>query len=120
MREAGWLANVSVKNESTTSYELASTVQRPFGLMVFGSADYDALTEQSEAGTLPPVRPAARYEPQLPTILEPGDSWTGTISAPGALVANGWVRIVFGGLISVVRPNEALVWISDHAYRLRL
>jgi hypothetical protein len=66
------------------------------------------------------VRPAARYQPQLPTILEPGNSWSGTISAPGALVANGWVRVVFGGLISVVRPNEALVWISDHTYRLRL
>jgi hypothetical protein len=116
----GWRAQVSVENESTTSYKLASTVQQPFGVMVFASANYDALEEQNEAGTLPPVRPAARYDPPLPTILEPGNSWSGTISAPGSLVANGWVRVVFGGLISVVRPNEALVWISDHAYRLRL
>jgi len=118
--KAGWRAEVSVKNGTTTSYEIASTLAQPFGLMVFASADYDVLDEQSDAGTLPPVRPAARYEPQLPTILEPGDSWNGTISAPGALVANGFVRVVFGGLVSVVRPNEALVWISDHTYRLKL
>jgi hypothetical protein len=118
--KTGWRAKVSVENESTTSYELASTVQRPFGVMVFASADFEVLEEQNEAGTLPPVRPATRYEPELPTILEPGDSWSGTISAPGSLVANGWVRLVFGGLISVVRPNEVLIWISDHTYRLRL
>jgi hypothetical protein len=120
VRRAGWRAKVSVENESTTSYELASTVQQPFGVMVFASANFDVLEEQNEAGTLPPVRPAARYQPQLPTILEPGNSWSGTISAPGSLVANGWVRVVFGGLVSVVRPNEVVVWISDHTYRLRL
>ncbi len=117
--QAGWRAEVSVENESSTSYELASTVQRPFGVMVFASANFDVLEQQNEDGTLPPVRPAVRYEPQLPTILEPGNSWSGTISAPGSLVANGWVRVVFGGLISVVRPNEVVVWISDHTYRLR-
>jgi hypothetical protein len=117
---SGWRADVAVINESTTSYEIASTIQLPFGLMIFGSADYETLTKQNEDGTLPPVRPAARYEPRLPTILEPGDSWSGTISAPGSLVANSWVRVAFGGLISVVQPNEVLAWISDHTYRLRL
>jgi hypothetical protein len=115
----GWKAKLSVENQSTTSYKVASTLEQPFGLMVFSSGDYDELTEQNESGTLPTVRPATSYVPRLPAVLEPGDSWVGTISAPGALVANGWVRVVFGALISVVQPRDVVSWISDHTYRLR-
>jgi hypothetical protein len=115
----GWRAELSVENRSTTSYKVASTLEQPFGLMVFSSGDYQELTEQNESGTLPTVRPATTHKPQLPAILEPGDSWTGTISAPGALVANSWVRVVFGALISVVQPGEVISWISDHTHRLR-
>ena len=115
----GWKAKLSVENRSTTSYKVASTLSRPFGLMVFSSGDYDDLMEQNESGTLPTVRPATGYAPRLPAVLEPGDSWTGTISAPGALVANGWVRVVFGALISVVEPRDVVSWISDHTYQLR-
>jgi hypothetical protein len=115
----GWKVGLSVANESTTSYRVVSTVERPFGLMVFSSGDYEELLEQNENGTLPTVRPATSYSPHLPAILEPGDSWSGTISAPGALVANGWVRVVFGALVSVVEQRDVVPWISDNTYRLR-
>ena len=91
--------------------------------MLFQSGDLAELEEKNESGTLPTVRPAARFEPEPPAILEPGDSWAGTISAPGALVANSWVRVVFGTLVSVGTPPEDLeeqvIWITDNAYRLR-
>jgi hypothetical protein len=115
----GWKAQLSVANLSSTSYRPISTFEQPFGLMVFSSGDYDELMEQNESGTLPTVRPATTYSPLLPEVLEPGDEWAGTISAPGALVANGWVRVVFGALVSVVQPTEAIAWISDHTYRLK-
>jgi hypothetical protein len=115
----GWRVDLSVANRTTTSYRLASSVERPFGLMVFSSGDYEELIEQNESGTLPTVRPATTYDPPLPAVLEPGDSWRGTISAPGALVANGWVRVVFGALISVVEPRDVVAWISDHTYKLQ-
>jgi hypothetical protein len=117
--EDGWRAKVSVTNQSSVSYRFASTLEQPFGLMVFSSGNYERLEEQNQSGTLPTVRPATTYAPELPTVLEPGDSWVGTISAPGALVANGWVRVVFGGLVSVVQPRDVIVWISDHTYRLK-
>ena len=45
------------------------------------------------------------------------------MSANGALVADSWVRVVFGTLIAAGKPPEGLeevvVWITDHAYRLR-
>jgi hypothetical protein len=117
--EHGWRAEIALENSTSTSYEVAATHDRPFGLMLLSTGDHEALEEQNEAGTLPLIRPASRYEPQLPTILEPGDTWSGTISAPGALAANSWVRVVFGLLVSVVDREEQLSWISDHTYPLR-
>jgi hypothetical protein len=115
----GWTVKLSIENRSTTSYRVATTLEQPFGLMVLSSGNYDELMEQNESGTLPTVRPATDYAPPLPAVLEPGDSWVGTISAPGALVANGRVRVVFGALVSVVDPRDVIGWISDHTYRLR-
>lgn len=123
----GWRARVSVENETSISYELGdprATLDRSFGLMLFSSGDIRELEERNASGTLPAIRTASRYEPALPKILKPGASWEGTISARGALVAGSWVRVVFGSLISVVRPppeglDERVVWITDNAYPLR-
>ena len=55
-------------------------------------------------------------------VLEPGVTWRGTISAPGALAGGLWVRIVFGPFSSVGEPPEGapspVSWITDHAYHL--
>lgn len=122
----GWRARVGLENETSISYEVVeptSTLNRTFGLMLFSSGEHAQLDEQNESGRLPPVRPAIRFQPRLPRLLEPGASWTGTISAPGALVANSWVRVVFAALVSVGTPPEELaesvIWITDQAYRLR-
>jgi hypothetical protein len=117
--EDGWRADIALENRTNTSYEVGATHNSPFGLMLLSTDDHEALEEQNEAGTLPLIRPASRYEPDLPTILEPGDSWSGTISAPGALVANSWVRVVFGRLVSVVDQEEQLSWISDRTHQLQ-
>ena len=122
----GWRAQVSLENDTSVPYEVgdpSATLDHAFGLMLFSTGDVAALEEQNENGTLPEIRPAVGYEPSLPPILEPGKSWAGTISAPGALVAHSWVRVVFGALVSVGKPPEPLgervVWITDHAYRLQ-
>jgi hypothetical protein len=121
----GWRARVSVANDTSISYELGDpggTLDRSFGLMLFASGKLSELEERNANDTLPAIRAATQYEPELPKILEPGASWQGTISARGALVAGSWVRVVFGNLISVGRApdglDEEVTWISDHAYRL--
>ena len=100
-----------------------STVHRFFGLMLFSSGEPEELESKNASDDLPAVRNAVRYEPSLPRILEPGTSWTGTISAPGALASGSWVRVVFGALISVGKPpaemDDYVVWITDHAHPLR-
>ncbi len=122
----GWRVRLAVENRSSVAYELGdprTTLNRSFGVMLFSTGELDELDELNSSGKLPAVRPAVTYEPSLPAILEPDASWQGSISAPGALAAGSWVRVVFGTLVSVGNPPEELgenvVWITDRAYRLR-
>ena len=122
----GWRVRLSLENRSSVAFALGdprATLNRSFGLMLFPTGKIEELTDQNANGTLPAVRPAVAYEPELPAILEPGASWKGTMSAPGALAAGSWVRVVFGTLVSVGNPpeelGESIVWITDRAYRLR-
>jgi hypothetical protein len=122
----GWRARVGLENDTSIPYEVTgpnSTPDRTYGLMLFSSGELAELEERNESGALPATRPALRFQPELPRILEPGDSWAGTISAPGALVADSWVRVVFGALVSVGTPPDELaehvVWITDGVYHLR-
>ena len=122
----GWRARVSVENDTTVPYELdnpRATLDRSFGLMLFSTGDPEELEELNAAGTLPEPRPATRFAPPLPVILEPRSSWEGTMSASGALVAGSWVRVVFGPLVAAGNPppdlDEQIIWITDHSYRLR-
>jgi hypothetical protein len=123
--ESGWHAHVGIENRTEVGWELApgATADGSFGLQLFETGDKDELDQRNQRGTLPAVRPATGYEPELPRILEPKASWDGTISAHGPLVAGSWARVAFGTLIAVGKPPEGLeerfVWITDSAYRLR-
>jgi hypothetical protein len=123
--ESGWSAHVGIENRTEVGWELApgATADGSFGLQLFETGDKDELDQRNQRGTLPAVRAATDYEPELPRILEPKASWDGTISAHGPLVAGSWARIAFGTLIAVGKPPEGLeemfVWITDNAYRLR-
>jgi hypothetical protein len=123
--EHGWNARVGIENRSSVGWELdpGATPEGSFGLQLFETGDKQELEDRNQNGTLPAVRAATRYQPKLPAILEPKASWKGTISAPGALVAGSWARVVFGTLLAVGKPTEGmedvLVWITDSAYRLR-
>lgn len=121
----GWTARVGIDNRSEEGWKLepGATPDGTFGVRLFETGDASELDERNTLGTLPAVRAAARYEPALPPILEPSASWHGVISAPGALAAGSYVRLVFGTLVAVGKPppdlDGELVWITDHAYRLR-
>jgi hypothetical protein len=122
----GWRVEIGLENATSVSYELgggSANANATFGLMLFTSGELAELEQQNENGTLPAIRIASTFEPAMPRLLEPGDSWTGTMSARGALVADSWARVVFGPLVSVGPApedmSERVVWITDRAYRLR-
>ncbi len=120
----GWRARVGVQNKSSVAWELdpGATPDGTFGLRLFKTGDPDELEERNKGGTLPAVRTATLYKPEPPKFLEPNASWKGEMSAKGALVADSWVRVVFGTLIAVGKsPDElgdVVVWITDDTYRL--
>ena len=123
--KTGWKARVGIENRSSVGWEIApdATPQASFGLQLFETGDKAELDERNRRRTLPAVRAATRFTPEPPRILEPKASWEGTISAPGSLVADSWVRVVFGTLIAVGKPPEGLddvfVWITDNTHQLR-
>jgi hypothetical protein len=119
--ERGWEARISVDNGTTANLVVGD---RPlFGVMLFTSASLDELEQRNAAGELPSVRNAVTFTPPLPRMVKSGARWSGVISAPGALAAGRFVRIVFGpftptGATPAGLPGE-LTWITDNAYRLR-
>jgi hypothetical protein len=123
--ETGWRARVGVENASSVGWELApnATPDGTFGLQLFETGDPQELEDRNREQTLPAVRAATQFVPELPPLLEPGTSWNGTIAARGSLVAHAFVRVVFGTLIAVGKPPEhmasELVWITDHSYELK-
>lgn len=123
--ERGWAARLGLENRTSIAYSVGdpqASLDRAFGLMLFSSGELADLERRNAERTLPAVRAARSYEPELPAILEPGASWEGTIAAPGALAAESWVRVVFGALTAVGKPPEDLeeqvVWITDSAHQL--
>jgi hypothetical protein len=124
--QGGWSARIGMTNDTTTAYDVGgpeATLNRSFGLMLFSTNARSELDDRNRRGTLPPVREAVRFDPALPKVMEAGDSWEGTISGPGALAAGSWARVVFGALVVIGKPPSGapsqIVWITDHAYKLR-
>jgi hypothetical protein len=124
--DSGWNARIGVENRTKVGWELApgATPEGSLGLQLFETGSKDELDRRNREGTLPAARAATRYVPDLPHVIEPGESWAGTISASGPLVAGSWARVVFGTLMAIGKPPESfgerLVWITDHAYQLHL
>lgn len=123
--DSGWSARIGIENRTSLGWELApnATPDGTFGLQLYETDDVEELEDRNRSGTLPSVRAAEHYAPDLTALLEPGASWEGEMSARGALVAGASARVVFGTLVAVGKPpdefSEELVWITDHAYRLR-
>ncbi len=121
----GWSARVAIRNDTGVGWSFgdsnASTA--PFGVMLFVTGAMDELERRIREGELPGLRGARTIRPVPPETLEPGQSWEGTIAAPGALAAGRWLRVVFGPLRADGQAppglGQELSWITDNALQLR-
>jgi hypothetical protein len=121
----GWKADISVENTSDIAWIVGDPrfpAYREFGVLLFPTDDLEDLERRSRDGDVPGLRAATSYTPALPESLEAGETWRGTIAAPGALAGGLWVRIAFGPFAADGKPPEGaqtpVVWYTDHAYRL--
>jgi hypothetical protein len=126
----GWRAAISMTNQTGATFTIdgyRDPLENAFGLMLFRTGSHAELEQRNAGLTLPVLRQAMTFAPPLPTTLRPDATWSGTVSAPGALPSGLWVRLVFGAFVpkpampdSLRRQGAGndLVWITDHAYRL--
>ena len=119
----GWQADVSVENQSKVRFAVATgktSIDSSFGLMILPTGDHRELDRLNTAGELPAVRQAETIEPPLPGVLEPGETWTGTLAANGALPGGSWARVVFGAFVAMGKPptglQDRVIWITDHTH----
>ena len=121
----GWKADISVENTSDIAWIVSDPrvpSYREFGVLLFPNDDLKDLERRSRNGDIPGLRAATSYAPALPETIKPGETWRGTISAPGALAGGLWVRIAFGPFSADGKPPKGaqtpVVWFTDHAYQL--
>jgi hypothetical protein len=122
---SGWSAQISVQNTSDIGWAVGGPryeAELAFGVMLFPNDDQEEFQDRVRNNDLPAIREATSYVPALPAVIKAGQSWSGVISAPGALAAGLWVRIAFGPLRSVGEAPDGAVpvvqWFTDHAHRL--
>lgn len=127
----GWRAEVAVTNETPSTFSIEHGPDSPdfgFGVMLFETGAHSELDQRNARGNLPVLRRATAFAPPLPGSLAPRATWNGTASGPGALPAGLWVRFVFGAFkpagamprsLSKEGVREFVIWITDHAHRLR-
>ena len=121
----GWKADVSVENTSDIAWlvgEPRLPAYRQFGVLLFPNDDLEDFERRSRDGDVPGLRAATSYTPALPESIAAGETWRGTIAAPGALAGGLWVRIAFGPFAADGKPPDGaqtpVVWFTDHAYHL--
>lgn len=122
---AGWKAEISVENTSSIGWIVGDPrfpSYREFGVLLFPNDDLKDLERRSRDGDVPGLRAATSTTPALPETIKPGETWRGTIAAPGALAGGLWVRIAFGPFSADGKPPKdaqtPVVWYTDHAYKL--
>jgi hypothetical protein len=129
--QGGWSADVSVRNDTAATFRingLNGPFGNAFGLMLFRTGAHAELEQLNKQLDLPTIRQATTFAPALPASLLPYSTWSGIVSAHGALPSGLWVRLVFGafapaGEMPLSLRNdgvrEELIWITDHAHRLK-
>ena len=128
---SGWSADLSITNDTSATFSIEGENEAPkpaFGVMLFRTGSHAELEQRNSQLALPVLRRATTFSSALPASLGPNTTWTGTASARGALPAGLWVRFVFGAFVpkgkmpeSLSREGvrDAVIWITDHARRLR-
>ena len=120
----GWRAEISVENTSSVAWEVGDprdAAQRAFGVLLFPERrPRRARAPQPRRTTCPRSVPRRATRRRCRPRSAPGETWKGTIAAPGALAGGLWVRLSFGPFASVGDPPKGaqtpVVWFTDHAH----
>jgi len=112
----GWSADVGFRNISKQSIRLPTGGQQSpidFGLGVFINSLSPRIEDPGNYLVY-----AKKFAPALPKVLEPGQSWHGTMSSPQPPRASRYLRLVFG-VFFYARPVPKgqppfFLWVTSH------
>jgi hypothetical protein len=105
---AGWSVKGSVTNRTTQPLRIVYA-HEPAGHNAFGIVVGNP--------QIAPVATATHFEPLVPTLLRPGERWSGTFSGPDGVARGVLVHVQFGQFATL--HADRFSWVTDHAYRVR-
>jgi hypothetical protein len=99
-----WAVAATFKNTSGKPL----TVTNEFALALFKSkADHDPSNAK--------IYLASKFQPARPTVLKPGQVWSGAFGGSGSVPSGSYVRVVFGHFSG---PGiKGFDWATDHTRR---
>lgn len=113
LERSSWSVEASVVNRTGIAWQIG----RPhvpggtkFGLIVLATDDASEWRAMVARGQITPALIAARFVPELPGFLRPGESWRGAFSGPGRIPAGSYVRFAFGRFTATEEPPRGLPW----------
>jgi hypothetical protein len=122
VRPDGWEVTASVANRSSAGYAIRwphHPGQSMFGLVLLETGSGDEVREMTaDFRKAPPFLEPDRIEPPLPSVLQPGSRWRGTLSGSRTLRTGATVRILFGRFDRIRGDPGYLLWVTRHAVRL--
>ena len=122
----GWSADISVENRSDVGWKIVDPRHEDelgFGAMLFPTGDQKDAERLNNSLSLPTIRAATAYRPELPGRAGAGDNMARDDLRAGRARGGGlWVRIAFGPFSSVGEPPKGVQtpvnWFTDHTYQL--
>jgi hypothetical protein len=106
----GWTAVVSFRNLSHKTIKVGNR----FAIGFWTKAHATDLSKAVGFGY------ATQFSSKVPTVLKPGDHWSGEIGGSSSLTRSGrvYARVIFGPFTGFPGQASSVVWITDHAQSL--
>jgi hypothetical protein len=102
----GWTVDAAVVNRTKQPLRILYAHEAPghneFGLYVLKTDGYALAT---------------RFHPRVPTLLLPGERWSGTFSGPAPVARGTHVSVQFGQFATT--HGDRFAFVTDHAYVVR-
>ncbi len=107
-KDKAWGVAGAFSNDSSVPMKISNQ----FALAIFKNATDH---EKSQAK----FKPAVKFKPALPKMLQPGQQWSGTFAGNGVPPKGSYVRVVFGWFATgdVIPGQTGFNWLTDHVRR---
>jgi hypothetical protein len=97
--ERRWWVKLSFRNDTRVTLRVTRPHflgERLFGLEPFSTTSFREVLRRAKTAEAGPRALADRFAPSKPTLIAPGEGWSGSFSGPGPLPSGTPIRVVLG------------------------